>query len=79
MTEFKCYARMPVFGDCTGRTENGISMSSSVEDVKRAFGEPSRVHEGEGYSGMFFKESRVEFMFNGNGEITQIDVFGPSA
>lgn len=77
VTDFICNARLPLFANFAGKFENGVSMDSSADDVKRQFGKPTREYRGQGHSGMFFEDSRVGFNFNENAAMMQIELFEP--
>jgi len=57
-----------------GKTDRGISMNSTLADVKRVYGEPTATFESKGSVVVTFKELGLDFAFGNDGKMEQICV-----
>jgi outer membrane lipoprotein-sorting protein len=71
---FTCSHQTSVFHMFDGKTDRGISMNSTLADVKRVYGEPTATFEPKGSVIVTFKELGLDFTFGDDGKMKEISV-----
>jgi outer membrane lipoprotein-sorting protein len=71
---FTCSYQTGVFQMFDGKTDRGISMNSTLADVKRVYGEPTETFEPKGSVIVTFKDLGLDFTFGDDGKMKEIGV-----
>ena len=72
---FTCSHKTGVFQMFAGTTDRGISMNSTLADVRRVYGEPSETHEPNGMVIAVYKDLMLSFTFGVDGRMKEISLY----
>jgi PKD repeat protein len=61
-----------------GYTSKGITVGSSLANVKSLYGEPETSYNGDGYTGYWYDSDGIDFYSYDSGYVDEIDIYEPN-